>query len=33
MIETGWTFAVIFIMIFAVLVVFAALWLLEHRHS
>ena len=28
-----WTLWVVFIMIFAVLVVFAVAWLMSHRHS
>lgn len=31
MVETGWTFAVLFMTIFSVLVVFAFLWLMQLR--
>ena len=30
---SGWTFTVVFISIFFVLLVFAALWLNQHLHS
>jgi uncharacterized protein YggT (Ycf19 family) len=33
MVDTAWTFTVVFIAIFAVLVVFAAMWFTSHRHS
>ena len=33
MVESGWTFTVVFISIFFVLLVFGALWLNSHLHS
>ena len=33
MVDTAWTFTVIFVTIFAVLIVFAAIWLRSHLHS
>jgi hypothetical protein len=33
MVDTAWTFTVVFIAIFAVLIVFGGLWLNSHRHS
>jgi hypothetical protein len=32
MMETAWTFSVIFIAIFVVLFVFAVMWLTSHHH-
>jgi hypothetical protein len=33
MVDTAWTFTVVFIALFAVLFVFAAIWLRSHMHS
>jgi hypothetical protein len=33
MVDTAWTFAVVFMAIGLVLVVFAALWMNQQRHS
>ena len=33
MVAPAWTFTVVFISIFVVLLAFGAIWLNEHRHS
>jgi len=33
MVDTAWTFTVIFVTIFAVFIAFAAIWLKSHFHS